>query len=997
MASLQKPLSRRSALLPWLVLAAAIGLTVAAWWLAQREVTRTAQARFDRLTERVQNSLLRRFDTAALLLHGAAAFPEASDRVSAADWSLYLRKISTELGSGVVGLGYVERVARSDADALEARLQAEGETGFKVERGGNGDWLYVVLGIEPREHNTDVLGLDIASGVTRRTAAETAAKENSLILTRRIRINYDHREVPGFLLFLPVYEKGADLSGPEKRMEGVRGWVYAAIRIDQLMTGVVDRAADKIDFAVFEGGDAAQGNLLYAPAGSGSRSGSDPAMRSEHSMEIYGRLWTIAMTPRPDFVHSGVSSVPPWVLGVGLGFSLLVTLLTWMLVNSRTRALKLAGDMTTDLRRLALVASHTGSGVIITDPEWRVVWINQGFTRLFGYTLDEIKGRGPGSFMTGPDTDRGTVKTMETEARARRRFLGEILFYTRDGRKVWIELEIQPVVREDGELEGFMGLQLDITERKRQAEQMREAMEAAEKANQAKSQFLAMMSHEIRTPMNGVIGMTSLLLDSPLTPAQHEYAEIIRQSGESLLTLINDILDFSKIESGRLELERANFNVRECVESALDLLATRASQKNLDLLLDCPEEIPAEVRGDVTRLRQIIVNLVGNAIKFTERGEIEVDVRIKTADETGTELQFSVRDTGIGIPAEAQGRLFAAFAQVDASTTRKYGGTGLGLAVSRRLAELMGGRMWVESVPGQGSTFHFTIRVEPAVRSSRSPLPTPRPRLDSLNVLVVDDNATNRRLVCELLIRWGLRPVAAESGEAALRLLEEGRAFDCAILDRIMPGMDGIMLARAIRRLPARAQMPLLMLTSVRDNSLAAEPELFTATLTKPAKPAQLFRELARMLGAPEAVPAAPLAAPAQAAVEQRHERILLAEDNSVNQKVALHMLARLGYRADLAANGLEAVAAVQRQTYDIILMDVQMPEMDGLQATRQIRSRLAPGNPGPWIIALTANAMQGDREVCLAHGMDDYLSKPLKPGELAAALARAPLGRQQG
>jgi len=987
MASLQKPLSRRSALLPWLVLAAAIGLTVAAWWLAQREVTRTAQARFDRLTERVQNSLLRRFDTAALLLHGAAAFPEASDRVSAADWSLYLRKISTELGSGVVGLGYVERVARSDADALEARLQAEGETGFKVERGGNGDWLYVVLGIEPREHNTDVLGLDIASGVTRRTAAETAAKENSLILTRRIRINYDHREVPGFLLFLPVYEKGADLSGPEKRMEGVRGWVYAAIRIDQLMTGVVDRAADKIDFAVFEGGDAAQGNLLYAPAGSGSRSGSDPAMRSEHSMEIYGRLWTIAMTPRPDFVHSGVSSVPPWVLGVGLGFSLLVTLLTWMLVNSRTRALKLAGDMTTDLRRLALVASHTGSGVIITDPEWRVVWINQGFTRLFGYTLDEIKGRGPGSFMTGPDTDRGTVKTMETEARARRRFLGEILFYTRDGRKVWIELEIQPVVREDGELEGFMGLQLDITERKRQAEQMREAMEAAEKANQAKSQFLAMMSHEIRTPMNGVIGMTSLLLDTPLNPDQRESAQIIRQSGESLLTIINDILDFSKIESGRLDLEHTEFAVADCVEGAVDLLATPAANKKIELLYEVADDLPAMVVGDAVRLRQVLVNLLGNAVKFTQEGEVTVTVGVAGRRDAKVELLFQVRDTGIGISAEGMERLFKPFSQVDASMTRKFGGTGLGLVISRRLVELMGGSITARSELGRGSTFGFTLNL-PVVADGAAVPPGAPGSLTGRRILIVEANETARRILVGRMTHWGVIPAEAGSSARALELLGGAEDYDAAIIDLRLPGTDGRALALAIRELAARGSLPLILLSppGQRDNA----DGLFDTVLAKPVKPTQLFDAFVEIFwpsrGAAATAPVKPTPPPPS---EEEPVRVLFSEADPEKRRILSEQFDRLKARADAVGSESELLDGAKHRAPGVIFIGLTAAAGGEFETARRIRAALPPA-ADVWLVACTGDNSALNREAGREAGINDYLVLPFTEEQLSAVLQRA-------
>ena len=406
-------------------------------------------------------------------------------------------------------------------------------------------------------------------------------------------------------------------------MAALRGWVYAPIRIDQLMDGVAESAVQQIDFKLFEGDEMRLGNLLYDSEG---RFNGEPDRliterdypgdlpRTVQSMDIYGQRWTLSSehTRFRNLPQAALNSLPAWVLGVGMVFSVLATLLTWALVSSRTRALTLARDMTVDLRRLALVASHTGSGVIITDPEWRVEWINEGFTRMFGFTLDEIKGRKPAEFMIGPDSDPKAQLAMDEAGQKRRRFLGEVLNYTKDGRKVWIELEIQPVVNQDGEVEGFMGLQLDITARKRQAEQMREAMEAAEKANQAKSQFLAMMSHEIRTPMNGVIGMTSLLLDTPLSPDQRESAEIIRQSGESLLTIINDILDFSKIESGRLDLEHTEFAVGDCVEGALDLLARHAAKKHLELLYEIADDLAGDGGGRRgLRLRQVLVNLRG--------------------------------------------------------------------------------------------------------------------------------------------------------------------------------------------------------------------------------------------------------------------------------------------------------------------------------------------------------------------------------------------------
>jgi PAS domain S-box-containing protein len=975
-----------------------------------------------------------------------------------------------------------------------------------------------------------------------------------------------------------------------------------------------------------------------------------------------GQTWTLWLSSTPEFDADG-NRLMAWVVGGGgLAASLLGALLTFSLVNSRVQAQDLAGRMTVNLRRaeaesrrLAMIAQHTANAVGLSDPEGRVVWINEGFTRLFGFTLEEVKGKFAPELIRGPKTSKRTYAEALLAARKGREFRGEMLNYTKDGREIWCATETQPLRDEAGNLTGFMSIQLDITARKRaeeeaarkeaqlqfildnvpvgvswvrydpagnetrnsewffrisglkrdqpleldmvrrishpddlakqdelrrrlvagaidefslekrylrpdgtavwvllsckayrapdgridqeistiiditerkraeealaqkeaqmrfvfdvvpvgihlhivrgtgtdlvetrlvneahcritgltvdqmqdqsvfaaithpddyarqrelyaamqrgetdryelekryirpdgrytwvllstrrfpdadgggfqdivtvvditdqrrQAEELRAAKETAEAASLAKSQFLAMMSHEIRTPMNGVIGMTSLLLDSPLTAKQREYTETIRQSGDQLLTIINDILDFSKIESGRLELEQVEFGVRECVEGALDLLAPRVAEKGLDLLYEIADGVPGTVRGDSTRLRQVLVNLLSNAIKFTKDGEVVLSLRQGAATADRIELVFAVRDTGIGIPLEAQARLFQHFSQVDASTTRKYGGTGLGLAISRRLVEMMGGQLWVESAVGQGSTFHFTVVVQSVPSAPRPFHATGFADLAGKRLLVVDDNATNRRILSTQATGWGMHARAASSPAEALEWLRAGSHFDVAILDMHMPEMDGGMLAREIRRLHSGTSLPLILLSSLGQREHAGGDGLFAAYLTKPAKPARILEALAAILRGATPVSAVDSSRginldPAMT----RHERILLAEDNTVNQKVALMMLGRLGYRADVAANGLEVIEAVGRQHYDVILMDVQMPEMDGLEATRRIVARTPDPAARPWIVALTANAMQGDREQCIAAGMDDYISKPIRRDELEAALERA-------
>ena len=660
--------------------------------------------------------------------------------------------------------------------------------------------------------------------------------------------------------------------------------------------------------------------------------------------------------------------------------------------------------------RLALVASRTDNAVIITDAGGLVEWVNEGFTRITGYTLDDMKGKKPGDVLQGPDTDPPTRERMREGLAAGRGFKEVVLNYSKSGQPYWLSIEVQPLHDEQGQLSGFMAIEADITDAKEHESALLRAKEETEKTNQrlqetiaqahqlaedakqasqAKSAFLATMSHEIRTPLNAVIGFTSLLLDTELDDEQRNYVRTVRTSADALLAVINDILDYSKIESGRMDLEKLPFDLRECLEDALDLVANTAMEKQIDLAYLKQDDVPSVIIGDVTRLRQILVNLLSNAVKFTHKGEVVLKVSLESKADNRCRLIFAVCDTGIGIPENRLNKLFQSFSQVDSSTTRRFGGTGLGLAISRRLVESMGGGMAVESQYGKGSIFSFSLDFEFVPGRARLYLRDPVPALIDKRVLVVDDNATNRTILTTQTRAWGMVCQETASVSETLAVLQNGTSFDLILLDMQLPDGDGETLTRSIRQSPATAGSTVVMLTSL--GFQRPDTGLFDAYLTKPIKPARLYETLLGLFeGKTQPLkPSSSKSKPeARLSVTKPPLAILVAEDNLVNQKIIRLLLRKLGYEAEMVANGEEVLEALKRRRFDLILMDVQMPEMDGYETTRIIRQSYT-GRESPRIIAITAGAMEEERDHALQAGMDDFLTKPILFEELMYALER--------
>ncbi len=891
---------------------------------------------------------------------------------------------------------------------------------------GHAAMHYPVTYQEPMAGHESMVGFDLASGPTF-PIRDQARSSGQMRLTRSAELIQGSGK--GVVIVWPVF-RPALASDPTRHFVG---FVQGVFRLQDMLEQPQKRQPSPAVDSLFldRSSDGVMDYLHYRP-GNGAGAGQPVPTEGDFRRGLYveqalllgGREWRILYRPAESWLKAQYPAVPLLRLGGNLTITALLAAFILamalrnravkILVAERTGQLqgemaerdRVAGALQESEAFLHSLVENLPVSVYRKDTEGRYILANRQIYERFDRRPEDLMGK--------TDFDLGSREAAEQSAREETAVMAtrQSLDLVKEqilpnGELRWINVVKVAVTDKEDRVIGTQGMAWDVTESKRAEAALTIAKEAAEAAGRAKSEFLANMSHEIRTPMNAVIGMTGLLLDTELAPRQREFSETVRNSADHLLTIINDILDFSKIEAGKLSFETLDFDLADTVEGVLDILAERAQNKGIELIGNLLPGVPVRLRGDPGRLRQILTNLLVNGIKFTEKGEVVLRVAVENETGTHATLRFSVRDTGIGIPADVQARLFQAFTQADTSTTRRYGGTGLGLAISKQLVALMGGEIGVASEPGKGSTFSFTIRLEKQQRAVTPAATELRPLLN-LRVLVVDDNATNRQILRHQIFAWKMQKGSAASGYEALKILRAagaaGAPFDLALLDMQMPEMDGLTLAREIKADPTIAGIRLIILTSLGQTLDAAELRAagIDAYLVKPIKQSRLLdclldvmgsAKVEALLGAPASTPPASDAGRSTSGMPGVH--VLVAEDNRVNQKVALGQLQKLGYSAHAVGNGLEVLQAIEDIHCDLILMDCQMPEMDGYEATKLIRKREMEAaqherlKRRTYIIAMTANAMQGDREKCLAAGMNDYISKPVRFTELEAVLAR--------
>ncbi|MES2130570.1 MAG: CHASE domain-containing protein [Pseudomonadota bacterium] len=999
----------RQTIVHWTTLFACLGLTIIAWHLIGTSTEQRARERFNAEVSLVTGHIDEHMrDYFQVLLSGQALF-DASNQVDRDEWRRFVRRIDIKKNyPGMQGLGVARQVSAGGLPALEAEVRAEGFKDFAVRPpGARGDYAPVIF-LEPfSDKNLRAFGYDLKSEPVRRATLVRAAESGQLAVSGRIQLvqDADGHVQWGLLMALPIYRNGMPTKDWQERQAALDGFVYSVFRLHDLMSSLLDPVAPKVALEVFDGVSTSPGDLMFSNT-EANRSDYPNPFVSTATVKVGDAHWTLRVHSLPAFEAGIDRQKVVIVLIAGTLISLLFFSVARALTGTREDALVLATQMTEALKesehRFAiLVDSAVEFAIIATDLDGRIQTFSAGAERMLGYTAQEIVGiQTPAIFHVAAEVAQ---RSIELRAKFGRPFEGfdvfveyarrghpetrEWTYVRKDGVRLTVQLTVSPIRVNDGAVAGFLGIARDVTEHKLAEDKLRAAMAQADAANQAKSEFLANMSHELRTPMNAVLGITYLLARTALTAEQKKDLDMIRSSGQSLLGVLNDILDFSKIEAGKMELSLAPFKLADMLETVAGIMSVNASERDLELSIWVDPDIPATLNGDALRLQQIIVNLAGNAIKFTEAGEVSVQLHRVAAGPGQVGIRMEVADTGIGMSAQQQERLFSPFTQADTSTTRRFGGTGLGLTISRRLVEMMGGTIGVHSVPGQGTTFSVSVACELVPGPASAP-----PALAPMHVLIVDDSETSLRLLRQMAhsLAWNadVAPDGAAALDAVRALAAEKKSYDLLLVDWKLPDLDGLAITQMVHGLAPRTGVVLMVSAFGRARMPVDATTLGADALLD--KPVTMHRLQDAAAGArarhTHGAPRADIAS--RRVPVKMHGHLLLVEDNPLNQGVARGMLELAGLTVDVVGDGRQAVERLRHgaANYALVLMDVQMPVMDGFEATRAIRTELGLRLP---IIAMTAGVMASERAECEASGMDGFIAKPLDADQMFAYLAQ--------
>ncbi|MCC6075296.1 CHASE domain-containing protein [Pseudomonas sp. GCM10022188] len=1004
----------------WIALLASLGLTVLAWHFVASGTQAQAEERFEFLTRDIQQRIDERLKTYEQVLRSALALFHASQAVERDEWRHFvLTQDIAQTYPGIQGVGYAKHFSPEHKAALEERARAEGFADFRVWPAGERQEYTPILFIEPFSgRNLRAFGYDMLTEPVRRAAMVQARDSGRAALSGKVRLvqETDDDVQAGALLYLPVYRTGMPISTLAERGAALDGFVFSAIRLNDFMAGTLGTRPAEIALQIFDGDETGAATLMYSRGELSAEQQAEYPNPLTHrsTITLAGHQWTLTFTTLPAFEASIDRQKAIVVLVGGSLISLLLFFVVRNLTTLREDARVLAEQMTvafteSEIRFGTLVNAASEFAIIATDIDGTIKIFNTGAERMLGYrsgdvvdTLqptaihlrEELQARGAelSRLLATPIGGFDALVALAREGQAETR---EWTYVRKGGSRLPVQLTITAVRNSVDEIVGFLSIAKDISHEKEAAQKLRQAMERAEDASRAKSEFVASMSHEIRTPMNAVLGITQLLIGTPLSADQRKYLQMLRGAGESLLVILNDVLDFSKLEAGQLTIMTAPFRLDDVLSALAPVMSVNAAHKDLELVIGVEPDVPPALVGDAQRLQQVLVNLVGNAIKFTERGEVDVLVQRMGSAGGVARLCFRVRDTGIGMTAEQRARLFAPFTQADSSIASRFGGTGLGLAISKRLVSLMGGTISVDSTVGTGSEFRVVLPLTLQASSATETNPRSRSSLGDLRILVVDDNPTSRDYLCKAITSWAWQVDGVASGEQALervRTLALGDAFyDVVIADWQMPGMNGLATLQAIRALLPTRVAPAIIMVSAYDQRRLMQENAATdidAVLVKPVTSSSLFDALheaqASRSAAKSAEPIASASPVARKALDG--VRLLLVEDNPLNQFVAKGMLEHAGATVEVADNGQQAVERLRADPrgYQLVLMDVHMPMMDGFAATRAIREELHLDVP---VLAISAGVLTYEREQCVAAGMNGFIAKPIDGERMLATI----------